>query len=401
MRGGNALFAKLTRWMYAAASEFVVHSVGPQLRPAQDILPGPLVIVGFFSEPSGVGRAADLTLQRTQQLGFSPVAVHARKLLGGDHSDLAGCPAGGVMIVHCNPDEGVRVLARTPAPLWKDRKRIGYWAWELPRAPDRWRRAAALFHEVWAPSRFVADAIVACGVRGSVRVMPHPVATNVDNRRDRARWGLADGKAAVLAMADYRSSATRKNITGSIDICRRAASAAQPILLVIKALEAPPAALDNLLRAPNDHFEIRLMTETLGQDDVRSLIASVDVLLSPHRSEGFGLTLAEALIAGTPPLATGWSGNMQFMNGLSELLIDYRLVPVRDPTGIYGQRDQEWAEPSVADGAAKLLRLISDPGSRADQIARGARAVVAQADVWNPDMFGASVRVAREDGPPA
>jgi glycosyltransferase involved in cell wall biosynthesis len=269
-----------------------------------------------------------------------------------------------------------------------DRKRIGYWAWELPRAPARWRRAAALFHEVWAPSRFVADAIAACGVRGTVRVMPHPVAPPAGVQRDRRRWGLPEQKPVVLAMADYRSSATRKNIMGSIDICRRAASAAQPLLLVIKAMEAPLHALGKIRLARSEHLDIRLITESLGEEQIQSLIASVDVLLSPHRSEGFGLTLAEALVAGTPPLATGWSGNMQFMSGLSELLIDYRLVPVRDPTGIYGQRDQVWAEPSISDGAAKLLRLTESAELRRRLSSRGAQGVAGQSEDWEAGMFG-------------
>ena len=38
--------------------------------------------------------------------------------------------------------------------------------------------------------------------------------------------------------------------------------------------------------------------------------------MSPHRSEGFGLPLAEAFMAGVPALATGWSGLVLFILGL-------------------------------------------------------------------------------------
>ena len=38
-----------------------------------------------------------------------------------------------------------------------------------------------------------------------------------------------------------------------------------------------------------------------------------DVFALLHRSEGFGLPLAEAMCAGYPVVATGWSGNMDYM----------------------------------------------------------------------------------------
>jgi hypothetical protein len=76
------------------------------------------------------------------------------------------------------------------------------------------------------------------------------------------------------------------------------------------------------------------------------------------------------------------------MSGLSELLIDYRLVPVRDPTGIYGQRDQVWAEPSISDGAAKLLRLTESAELRRRLSSRGAQGVAGQSEDWEAGMFG-------------
>jgi glycosyltransferase involved in cell wall biosynthesis len=116
---------------------------------------------------------------------------------------------------------------------------------------------------------------------------------------------------------------------------------------------------------------------------MRSLIASCDVLLSPHRSEGYGLTLAEGFLAGVPALATGWSGNIDFMEGLHELLIAHTLVPVRDPYGVYHASTQSWAEPDLEDGARKLRALHASPARRAELAGRGMRAVQAQMDNWS------------------
>ena len=383
------MFTTLTRKAYAAATEVAILAARRRARrtTTTTTTPGPLLVVGFFSEPSGVGRAADLTLQALQGQGLSPVAVNARKLLSGDHSEIDRCGSGGAMIIHCNADEGVRVLARTPSRLWIDRKRIGYWAWELPRAPARWRRAASIFHEVWAPSRFVADALLAAGVGTKVRVMPHQVTSAGVCPTDRRRWNFPDESTVVLSMADFRSSATRKNLTASIEICRRAATPQRPILLMIKALQAPRVELESLAQAQGEYFDVRFLTEPIGAADMQSLLASVDVLLSPHRSEGFGLALAEALLAGTPVLATGWSGNMQFMAGLADLLIDHQLVPVQDKTGIYRAGDLCWAEPDISDAATKLQRLAESSVLRSTLAARSAEAVRALGDAWTREQL--------------
>ena len=44
-----------------------------------------------------------------------------------------------------------------------------------------------------------------------------------------------------------------------------------------------------------------------------SLMASVDCFVSLHRSEGFGLGMAQSMYLGKPVIATGYSGNMDFM----------------------------------------------------------------------------------------
>ena len=92
-------------------------------------------------------------------------------------------------------------------------------------------------------------------------------------------------------------------------------------------------------------------------------------MLSLHRAEGFGLVLAEAMLLGKPVIATGWSGNMGFMDAASAATVGYRLVPVEDARQVY--RDSYWAEPDVADAAAHLRRLADDAETRAAMGARG------------------------------
>ena len=104
------------------------------------------------------------------------------------------------------------------------------------------------------------------------------------------------------------------------------------------------------------------MTDWLTGARMRSLVASADIILSLHRSEGFGLLPAQAMAAGKAVVATGWSANVEFMDPEASVLVDYSLIPVEDPQGLY--EGGRWAEPDQADAAAKLGRLIEDDGAR-------------------------------------
>ena len=73
---------------------------------------------------------------------------------------------------------------------------------------------------------------------------------------------------------------------------------------------------------------------------------------------------------GKPVIATGYSGNLDFMTEGNSLLVDYRLVPIGPGAPPY-PADGEWAEPDV-EHAAELMRLVFD--DRAAAAALGERA---------------------------
>ena len=112
--------------------------------------------------------------------------------------------------------------------------------------------------------------------------------------------------------------------------------------------------------APN----IRIMHDKLSQEGMDSLMQHADVILSLHRGEGFGLVLAQAMLLGKPVIATGWSGNMDFMSRRNSILLDYELIPVQDPQGSYAQGDQNWADPDIEQAADWLVRLARSPDLR-------------------------------------
>jgi glycosyltransferase involved in cell wall biosynthesis len=93
-----------------------------------------------------------------------------------------------------------------------------------------------------------------------------------------------------------------------------------------------------------------------------------------HRAEGYGLVIAEAMSLGVPVVATGYSGNMDFMDTDCALVVSYHLVPVGDRYP-YASAGAVWAEPDVAMAAAFLRRLSEDAQYRSDIGERGRRRI--------------------------
>jgi glycosyltransferase involved in cell wall biosynthesis len=239
---------------------------------------------------------------------------------------------------------------------------VGYWAWELPRIPEHWLPALAEVDEVWTPSRFVADAVREF-TKKPVRVVPHPVAQGRTGSARRTRFGT-QGCFTALVMFSFASSFERKNPVAAVQAFRRAFGDADDRLLILKASDAheAPEQMAELLAAIGDAPNIRIEQARLSDAERLDLIASVDVLLSLHRSEGFGLVMAEAMLAGIPVIATRWSGNMDYMDERTALLVPARLVAARDRRGTYGS-GESWADPDVEAAAAHLAALASDPAA--------------------------------------
>ncbi len=346
---------------------------------------GPLVVSGFVNGTKGISRAARLTVEGLRAANLSVISHDLDSLFAAGDGSTASFPTsdpGGVWLLHVNAPEAIAAMSRIPAHQWLGRYRIGYWAYELPKVPQQWVKAADVFHEIWAPTRFVADALVHSGVQRPVHVMPHPVALGPPPFAHNPK----SDDFVVLAMGDLRSSATRKNLVGAINIYKRAfpeVTASKRLILKVQSDDAHPEFLRAALAATEGRGDIVFRTGSLNDTEIGQLIADASVVLSPHRSEGFGLTLAEAFLSGVPALATGWSGNVDFMAETPELLIRHDLTPVRDAAGIYRAAGLMWAEPDVRDAASKLKALSESRDMRRDLAERGRSAVNDQLKAWS------------------
>ena len=321
----------------------------------------PICVIGPLSNRSGIGEAGRLTGQALVALGYAVRWVDISDLSMAEPQCPPPEPGCGTIILHFNPDNLAALLTILGRSRLSAKRIIGYWAWELPRIPDHWLPALANVDEVWVPSRFVADAVRPY-TNKPVRVVPHPVASRQTGTPQRLRFGLGDDFVA-LAMFNMRSF-PRKNAIAAVEAFRLAFGETDGRKLVVKVADVDyaPKEMRELRAAIGDDRNISVDERDMDDRERLDFIASADALISLHHSEGFGLVLAEAMLARVPVIATAWSGNLDFMDDDSALLVPFRLTPAIDPRGIYGT-DQDWAEPDVAV-AAQFLRELADAPSR-------------------------------------
>ncbi|HEY0052155.1 MAG TPA: glycosyltransferase [Caulobacteraceae bacterium] len=363
--------------------------------------PGPLVVDGFFGEALGVGRAAALTADALEQAGFEVQRKSLRPALGrllrGRRPPVSDRP-GGVWLIHANAPECLIALMTHDPADWGDRYRIGYWAWETPEIPVAWARVAPWLHEIWTPSAFVAEAVRAgldrlpAAPRPPVKVMPHPVAAPAWLER---RGAAGDGVVRTLVMFDGRSAYARKNPWAAIEAWVRAFPVADPgaaLTVKVGQVDVDPAAAARLRALVTERSDIRLLSDRMDDQAVWRLIDGHDVFLSLHRSEGFGLGLAEAMDLGKTVIATAWSGNLEFMRSDASVLVPFRLVPIDDPTGAYG--GNVWAEPDVEAAAGALRRVVGDPAFRAAVAQTAPASIAALRETWSKSALAGSALAA-------
>jgi len=253
---------------------------------------------------------------------------------------------------------------------------IGFWVWELEKFPRDWHGAFGLVDEVWVPTNFVREAIAACTDKPVLR-MPKAIEFEVPAGMDRVQFGLPPDEFVFLFSYDFNSFIARKNPEAVIAAFRRAfEDSASGVRLLVKSTNGNrfPDKLEALKRSVADDPRIEIRDGFLSREEMFGLQNVADCYVSLHRSEGFGLGMAECMYLGKPVIATGYSGNLDFMNRDNSLLVDCKLIAVRDGEYPYWQ-GQHWADPDIGH-AARLMKQVFDDREFAHRIGAAAAASI-------------------------
>lgn len=286
---------------------------------------------------------------------------------------------GGIRVFHINGNEVEPVLKHMEAAgsRFADGTNVIVPAWELPTYPQEWVPALRRFDAVWALSHFIRDSLSASGVASthvgqSVEVSPRSFLS-------RRYFGIRESAFVLLNFFDLSSYASRKNPDGVIELYHRIRRARplDDIQLVLKVKAAERAAEEWREILKDKAPDALIVSQVLDEYETLSLIDACDCFVSLHRSEGFGRGSGEAMSLGRLALATGWSGNTDFMDSGNSLLVDYRLIPLQDGDYPHWQ-GQLWADPDIDHAARLLLDVLDDAERRRALERKGRQAIIAR-----------------------
>ncbi|WP_085524180.1 glycosyltransferase family 4 protein [Tuberibacillus sp. Marseille-P3662] len=326
-------------------------------------------LIGYARTESGIGQSCRLAAGAMDSAGL-PFGIlnHAanpsrKRDLTWIHKEMRR-PIYNTNLFHINADEMIRgwQTGRLSERLFRDKYNIGYWHWELPSFPEDWRTGFQLVDEIWVPSSFVYQAIVSKTDKPVIK-MPHAIDVDVDQTITRRHFKLPDHRFLFLMMYDALSYRERKNPKAAITAFKKAFGhdhANVGLVIKVNAANHRNRELHELKRWIDHQDHIYIMPQILDRRHVNALIHVTDALVSLHRSEGFGLPLAEAMYLGKPVIGTNWSGNTDFMNQSNAYPVPYTLTSVGDNYGPYSA-NQQWAEPDTDHAAACMRELYFNP----------------------------------------
>jgi glycosyltransferase involved in cell wall biosynthesis len=332
-----------------------------------ELLPGANV-AGYFKAELGVGEGGRLLLATIAAAGIEHSTVTTDRTASRQaHPFVDRGPAGApydVNIVCVNADQLAGFAHDVGPEFFDGRYTIGMWHWEVEDVSARMLPGLDFVDEVWCGSQFTAEA-VRTSTDKPVHAFSLPVRTPVYPATvTRADLGLPDDRFVFLFVFDFFSTLERKNPMGVVSAFTRAFAPGEGPLLVLKSVNGHrvPEKLAALRAAVGDRPDVLIRDEYLSAEHKSALIGLTDCYVSLHRSEGFGLTVAEAMALGKPVVTTAYSGTMDFTNEANSYLVPYELVPIPPGCDPY-PAGSRWAEADVDVAAAHMRAVVEDPAT--------------------------------------
>jgi glycosyltransferase involved in cell wall biosynthesis len=332
-------------------------------------------IAGYFRAELGIGAAARslLSALKAADIPFNTISFDATANRQSypfvDRMD--DTRAADINIVCVNPDQLPAFAEQTGPELRTGRYTIGVWFWEVEDFPKSFHGAFNYVDEIWVASDFMRETFLKVSPKPVFKFRLPVLAPKVDPALSRADLGLPN-QFVFLFSFDLLSVLERKNPLGLIKAFTTAFSNGEGPALVIKTINGDKRCLEmeKLRYAVRGRPDIVVMDGYLSAIENSTLTALSDCYVSLHRSEGFGLTIAEAMALGKPTIATAYSGNLDFMTAENSYLCPARCCEVGPEREPY-PAGSHWAEPDVK-AAAKLLRHVYE--QRAEAASRASRA---------------------------
>ena len=312
----------------------------------------------------------------------TPFHIHQRLLPGYDVRDFV--EAADAAIVHLNPDAWQYLTTEQVRAIGRARVRIGLWVWEMDRLPDFYRPNLDKVDVIWTPSRYCAG-VFASDTGQPVHVVPHVVPVPA------APPSAGPLRRTILYAFDGSSYLARKNPLALVEAFAHSRLAANGWRLVLKTknLGDRPGQASTLVARCGTEAGVTLIDRPISREEMAALVDEAAIYASPHASEGFGLTIAEAMAAGKVVVATDYGGSADFLDKTCGLPVAYDLTTLKEDFGHY-RKGGQWAAVRV-NALAEALARGADSLERGERsLGTAARARIA--DRLSADAVAAAMR---------
>lgn len=327
-------------------------------------------LIGYTRTAAGIGQAARGCASALKKANI-PFRVISEPFLHDDDTslidyefqmsgpssmDIPVSPLYSTNLIYINADQ-IQNFFKRSSTRFNCHYNIGCFFWELSTFPDRWLSSFDFVDEIWAASSFIHQSV---SRKTSKPVFHVPCVVDISLQRNYQRndFYLPNDRFLFLVMYDVMSITSRKNPHGAIDAFLKSFNQDQKVGLVVKInnLDQRPNEVLKIIRyfdCPNIYF----ITGTLSRDQTNGLLSVIDCFVSLHRSEGFGLCIAEAMFLGKNVIVTNWSGNTDFTNSANSYLVDYKIIKVGEGNEPYDP-NEEWADPDNEHASYWMKRVF-------------------------------------------
>jgi hypothetical protein len=320
-------------------------------------LPRKIHFVGPLSSSNSLGISARAFLNRLQlesevvstdwTYGFEKVSkldeFEASPITNKDNVELD--------IFHINIDMACTFKSQViDLCLSESRFIIPYW--ELPSFRPEWFEGFSLFDGFIAPTSFLKDSISPLTTQPIYSLKPLLTKPEKVLGLSRSELGIPENSYVFLYVFDARSGVVRKNpslLIAAFQEIQKISGLDAHLILKITALESSEDLSINQ-NIPLNNPKVTLISQHLTDSELASLYDLSDCYVSPHRAEGLGLTLIEALAHNCALIFTKFSGSSDIPNFPGILEIEYNYVAIEKTIEPY-ERNNIWAEP-------KLISLV-------------------------------------------
>lgn len=256
-----------------------------------------------------------------------------------------------------------------------------YFYWEDSLIPSEWARDFNRYLDgMMVPSRHVLSALRKSGVAIPIEIIHTGVEAPFEDRADTEPFDLGTNKA--FRFLHVSSAFPRKGCDVLLRAYVEEFSSDDNVCLVIKSFPNIHNTVAEQIEQTRLHNrrcpEIIHFDRDMSVQEVSSLYRSASCLVHPARAEGFGLPVAEAMLAHVPVIVTNYSGLTEFCNTETALLVDYKMAKSESHFDVEGA---EWAEPDIQHLRTHMRNIYENPLHVLDKVERAA-SVIARDFNW-------------------